>query len=158
MTKKIFIKFSFFIILISSVSAQTDDSAFNAFWSKFKNAILSDDAETVADLTNFPYFVYGSIRNDNQTVEYDRNGFIANFKAMFLFKENIDKIKYDQEVTIKGEDINVVLKLWKDDNKDYILSIIYDFVELGMGYDDYTVSKINGEYRLKQLIMTDKKN
>jgi hypothetical protein len=158
MAKNIFITFCFLIILIPFVNAQTDDSAFNAFWSKFKNAILLDDAETAADLTNFPYFVYGNIRNDNKTMEYDRNGFIANFKAMFLFKEHIDKIKYNQEVTIKGEDINVVLKLWKDDNKDYILSIIYDFVELGMGYDDYTFSKINGEYKLKQLIMKDKKN
>jgi hypothetical protein len=157
MKKNIFIAISFFIILISSVNAQTDDSTFNAFWSKFKSAILSDDAETVADLTNFPYFVYGNIRNDKRTVEYDRNSFIANYKPE-LFKDYTEKIKYNQEVTVKEDYMTVVLKLWKDDNKDYILSVTGDFVELGMLYSDYTFSKINGEYKLKQLIMKDKKS
>lgn len=158
MKKNIFITIIFFMIFVSSVNAQTDDNDFNTFWSQFTNAILSDDAEITADLTNFPYFVYGYIQNNNDTMEYNRSGFIANFKAMLLLKDYIEKAKYNQEVTVKGEDITVVLKLWQDDNKDYILSITYDFVEIGMGYSDYTFSKINGEYKLKQLIMKNKKS
>ena len=154
MIKKTFITLSFLIIYTFAVKAQTNDNDFNTFWSKFKTAILSDDAETIADLTCFP-FITGWLSIDNMKDKYDRKDFIAEYKSLVPSKEDMEKIKYNQEVTYKNEDGTVILNLWKDENGNFILNLTNDFNGEGMGYSDYTFSNINGEYKLKQLVLGD---
>jgi len=87
--------------------------------------------------------------------KYDRKDFIAEYKSLVPSKEDMEKIKYNQEVTYKNEDGTVILNLWKDENGNFILNLTNDFNGEGMGYSDYTFSKINGEYKLKQLVLGD---
>jgi len=53
---------------------------------------LSDDAETIADLTCFP-FITGWLSIDNMKDKYDRKDFIAEYKIFGSFERRYGKDK-----------------------------------------------------------------
>lgn len=59
----------------NATRAATDDPAFDAFWIRFRAAILAEDRETVYDLTRFPFML------DN--IDHDRAMFAKDSRWLF---------------------------------------------------------------------------
>jgi len=150
-----FITFSIFLlILISTLFSQTNDEEFNSFWKKFKKAVTKNEKEATANLTNFP-FIKAWLMVSESSNKYDRQSFITDFDAIFPDKEIFTKVKYNKDITYKKKGETINLNLWKDENGDFILNYTITFEEAGLAYFDYTFTKINGEYKLTQLIEGD---
>ena len=76
----------FLIALISSLAGGAADNSMNAFWEKFKAAVIKGDKETVAALSAFPIsmgYATSSIKTKAQ--------FMKNYKSIFANETNAAK-------------------------------------------------------------------
>jgi len=84
--KKLSIAFLLFALIASVAGGASADAAMNAFWEKFKAAVIKGDKETVAALSVFPLSMgYGmsSIKSKTQ--------FMKNYKYIFANETNAAK-------------------------------------------------------------------
>ncbi len=84
--KKLCIVFFLFALITSLAGGASADNSMNAFWEKFKAAVIKGDKETVASLSAFPISMgYGmsSIKTKAQ--------FMKNYKYIFANETNAAK-------------------------------------------------------------------
>lgn len=70
------------ILLISSAcSAEVSDKSAQGFWRQFRQAVVNNDKEKVADMAQFPLEVRG-VDDSNPVKQYDRAGFLAIYERL----------------------------------------------------------------------------
>ena len=84
--KKLCIAVFLFAVITSVVGGASADNSMNAFWEKFKAAVIKGDKETVAALSAFPIslgYRMGSLKNKAQ--------FMKNYHYLFARETNAAK-------------------------------------------------------------------
>ncbi|BBA34878.1 hypothetical protein sS8_2934 [Methylocaldum marinum] len=75
------------ILLISSISgacaAEVPDPELQAFWTRFRQAVLAYDKNKVATMTRFPFEVRGVYYGDPGK-DYNRKGFLAIYERLMV--------------------------------------------------------------------------
>ena len=103
--KKLSIAFLLFALIESVAGGASADNSMNAFWEKFKAAVIKGDKETVAALSAFPIslgYGMGSIKTKAQFMKSYRDIFAHETNAAKCFrtaKPAIDK-KRPKEFTV----------------------------------------------------------
>jgi hypothetical protein len=94
--------------LALTAQAFAADAEFDAFWSKFKQALLKNDKNAIVTMTKFPYMLGGNQLNKQQ--------FLAQYNAMFSAKTRKCMVKekplHDKDCyeVFCGEDIFIFTK------------------------------------------------
>src|SRR5207237_6008501 len=84
--KKLSVAFLLFALIASLAGGASADNSMNAFWERFKAAVIKGDKETVAALSAFPIslgYRMGSLKNKTQ--------FMQNYHYLFARETNAAK-------------------------------------------------------------------
>ena len=123
------------VLQVSAISAQSDPSV-EAFWTKFKTAVIKGDKTSIEDMSQFPIGMpYGvpTVKNSAQLIK--------RYRQLFNGEANAAKCFSDAHPVIDSDNRNRFTVGCKNSAGDEV--IIYSFVRTKAGWKFKSLDNIN---------------